>query len=290
MKDTPNNFLGIPPQHSSYGKAAIVILPVPYDLTSSYVKGADLGPAACIEASKNVELYDIETRSETYLRGIHTAEPIGGSSSDELNNGVYSAVKRCLADGKFVVTLGGEHSISYGPIKAHAEKHPRMSILQLDAHSDLRDEYEGNPHNHACIMARAGEIVDNIVAVGIRSQDRDELKRAKPGKMFYAEDLIGHRRMQGDWMEEVLAQLGDEVYVTIDLDVFEIGLMPSTGTPEPGGLGWYDVIGLLRRVAETRKIVGFDVVELCPGENKAPDFLAARLVYKLLAYCFSLKA
>jgi agmatinase len=283
-----NNFLGIPEQYSNYAKSAIAILPIPFDGTSSWIKGADKGPDALISASQTVEFYDIETRTELYKRGIHTMAPVLAATSEEMVRLGYESTRKLLADNKFVVTLGGEHAISQGPIQAHAEKHPKMSVLQLDAHSDMRDSYEGSKFNHACIMARAMEMVNTVVSVGIRAQDQSELVRVNPARMFYADEIMpAHNPIRKNWQDEVINELSEEVYVTIDLDVFEIGLMPSTGTPEPGGLGWYDVINLLKRVALKKKIIGFDVVELCPTENRAPDFLAAKLVYKLLNYTFS---
>ncbi len=196
---------------------------------------------------------------------------------------VYQKVKDLLKDKKFVVTLGGEHSISIGPIKAHSEFFDDMSILHLDAHSDRRDTYEGSKYSHACVMARAKEMTDKIISVGIRSMDSSELKNIDRNKMFYASEIFKSK----SWIKKAVSKLSKNVYVTIDLDVFDPSIMPSTGTPEPGGLNWYQVTDLLEMVSNKRNIVGADVVELCPSENKAPDFLAAKLIYKLLSYKFS---
>jgi agmatinase len=277
------NFGGLPPEYSEPGNSKIVVVPVPYDGTSTWVKGADRGPDAIIAASANVELYDIETGSEVYRKGIFTDKPVLESGSPQkMVEVVQRRVSRHLDEGKFVVVLGGEHSISTGCVRAHVQKHPGMSVLQLDAHSDLRDEYEGSKHNHACVMARIKELCP-IVQVGIRSMDISEKPSIDRDRVFFAHQIAGRL----DWIDRVVAQLGDKVYVTIDLDVFDPAVMPSTGTPEPGGLYWYEVMGLLAAVCRQRTVVGFDVMEMCPVDKQwAPDFLAAKLVYKFLSYTF----
>lgn len=276
------NFGGLSGQFSSYKQSRIVVLPVPFDKTSTWIKGADKGPAAIIDASWNMELYDIETDSEVYRKGIFTENKIKASGSRAMVDGVYGKVKSLLGDDKFVVVIGGEHSVSIGAVKAHAEVYKDLSVLHLDAHSDMRDSYEGNIYNHACVMSRVKEMVQNTVSVGIRSMDSAELERIVPEEIFYAYKIIDSM----EWIPEVLEKITQNVYVTIDLDVFDSSIMPSTGTPEPGGLRWAQVTGLLRRVAQNKKIAGFDVVELCPSRNRAPDFLAAKLIYKLLSYVF----
>ncbi len=281
--EIPRNFLNIPEEFSTYEKSKIAILPVPFDRTSTWLKGADLGPKAIIEASGNVEFYEIETGSEVYEKGIFTDNPILAKDSEEMLEKVGERAKALLDAGKFVVTLGGEHSVSIPVIKAHAEKFKGMSLLHLDAHADRRDEYQDNRLSHACVIARAQDIVKTIVSVGIRSMDASELESAKKDRIFYAHEIHG----RSDWMKKAVDALSENVYVTIDLDVFDPGIMPSTGTPEPGGLDWYEVLGLLREVAKKKRIVGFDVVELCPSpSNRAPDALAARLVQTLLSYVF----
>ncbi|MDO8282152.1 MAG: agmatinase [Thermodesulfovibrionia bacterium] len=280
---TPNNFCGLPQNHSSYKDSAIVIVPVPFDKTSTWGKGADKGPKAIIEASKNMELYDIETGSEVYKKGIHTSKAIISSTPAGMVNSVYNRTAKYISDGKFAVVLGGEHSVSFGSIKAHAESSKDMSILHLDAHSDMRDSYEGSKYNHACVMARAKEVSDTIVSVGIRSMDSSELGNINTQNMFYASYIQKNK----NWMEQAIKKLSANVYITIDLDVFDPSIMPSTGTPEPGGLGWYEVLELLQRVSIKKNIVGFDIMELCPSSvDKAPDFLAAKLIYKLLSFKF----
>ncbi len=286
MTTIPNNYGGLEKKYSSYNTAGVVILPIPFDKTSTWGKGADKGPKAIIEASKNMELYDIETGSEVYQKGIFTAKPIKENNSINMVEQAYKITKKFLDDKKFVVTLGGEHSVSYGPIKAFAKKYKDLSILHLDAHSDRRESYEGTKFSHACIMARAEEIVGNVVSVGTRSLDVTELPVLKKDKIFFAEQII----RSTDWMEKVIKQLSGQVYITIDLDVFDPAFLPSTGTPEPGGLDWYTVLKLLKLVIENKELVGCDVVELAPNkQEKSSDFLAAKLVYKILSYKFSLK-
>ncbi len=276
-------FGGLDAAYTGFGKAAIAVLPVPYDKTSTWIKGADKGPFALIEASYAVELYDIDTDFEVYKEGIHTCPSISeGSTPEHMITSVEKKVKELIDAGKFVVTLGGEHSISLGPIKAYRSRIKDLSVLQLDAHADLRDEYEGSPFNHACIMARVKELCP-IVQAGIRSMSYEEKAVAGPEKMFFAKDIM----MKYGWEDGVIDRLSENVYVTIDLDVFDPSIMPSTGTPEPGGLGWYQVTELLRKLSSKRNVVGFDVVELCPSKaNKSPDFVAAKLTYGFLSWIF----
>lgn len=264
----------------------IVIVPAPFDQTTTYGHGSEKGPAAIIEASRNVELYDIETDFEVYQVGIKTADPVHARTSKELQERLYQTVQDFLKEGKFVVTLGGEHAISAAPIKAHAEAFGPISVLQLDAHSDLIEAYGGNPYSHASVMARVSEMdgIEQIVSVGIRSMSSEELPMLSKTKTFFA-----HNLHEGNgWMEEAISALSDTVYITFDLDVFDSSLMPATGTPEPGGLFWHQVIPFLKLVAKKKNIVGFDVVELAPiSQMPAPDFLAAKLVYKLLSFVFN---
>ena len=277
------NFGDLPQRYCAYDKAKIVILPAPFDATSTWIKGADKGPAAIIEASANMETYDIETDSEVYKRGIFTDKPIKEKKSPEIMVAeLKTRVLRHLKNKKFVVTLGGEHSISTATIEAHAETFDNLSILQLDAHADLRDEYLGSKYNHACVMARVKEIAP-VVQVGIRSMDFSEQKNMDKSRVFFAQDIHDNN----NWFGKCLKKLTKNVYLTIDLDVFDPAIMPSTGTPEPGGLGWYRMLDFLKQLIKQKNVVGFDVVELCPNpQNKAPDFLAAKLIYKLLSYKF----
>lgn len=278
-------FGDLPEPFGDPARARVAIVPVPYDGTSTWLKGADRGPAAILEASAHLELYDIETSSEPYRRGIFTDSPVSeGSSPEAMARAVEERVSGHLEAGRFPVVLGGEHSVAIGAMRAAAARHPDLSFLQLDAHTDLRPEYEGSRYNHACVMARAREL-GPIVQVGIRSLDIAERAGLDPRRVFYAENLAAGRARRG-WAREVVRRLSRRVYLTLDLDVLDPAFMPSTGTPEPGGLDWYQVLELLRLLCRRRELVGFDLVELAPSDNRAPDFLAAKLVYKLLAYRF----
>ncbi|HZK06848.1 MAG TPA: agmatinase [Bacteroidales bacterium] len=281
--ETSEIFGGLEAQYAELASAVAVVLPVPYDETSTWGKGADNGPAAIIEASANMELYDIETDTEIYKTGIYTAEAVTEKSSPEaMVNAVEKAADKYLKQNKFLVGLGGEHSVTTGFVRAYARHFDNLSVLQLDAHTDLRPEYQGSPYSHASVMSRVREICP-FVQVGIRSMDIVEKPFLVDEKLFLAEDIYDN----DDWMEDAVDQLTENVFITIDLDVFDPSIMPSTGTPEPGGLYWYQVIKFLRRVIEEKNVVGFDVVELAPvDDNKAPDFLAAKLIYKLLTYKF----
>lgn len=276
------------PEEMRYEGAEIAILPVPYDGTSTWIKGADRGPEALLDASYNLEFYDIETATEVYRRGIATLEPVVEASSPEaMADEVERRMTAILDDGKFPVLIGGEHSVSIGAFRAMARRYPNLTILQLDAHSDMRDEYEGSPCNHACVMARAKELTPNITQVGIRSTAREELHNIDPKRTFHAYRIAE----DSEWVERVSAQLGEEVYITIDLDVFDPSVLPSTGTPEPGGLHYREVMGLLRRVIREHRVVGLDVVELCPNSAaKASDFLAAKLIYQFLSELYADRA
>jgi len=276
-------FADLPGIYCRQKDSAVVIVPVPYDETSTWGKGADKGPQAIIEASANMELYDIETDSQVFLNGIFTDKFLKCKKKPEyMIVQVEQKVTDLLDNGRFVVVIGGEHSVSIGSVSAFANKFKNLSVLQLDAHSDLRDEYNGSKYNHACVMSRIRRI-SPIVQVGIRSMDACEKQQLDKKNVFFAKDIHNKK----GWVEKVIARLKRNVYVTIDLDVFDPSIMPSTGTPEPGGLLWYDVLGLLKAVCQKKTVVGFDVVELKPDDmNKSPDFLAAKLIYKLLSYKF----
>ena len=277
------NYGALPSKYTDPEKARIVIIPVKFDGTSTWRKGADNGPAAIIEASENMELYDIETGTEIYRHGIYTADAFEGFfHPEEMVNEVKNEVDYYIKDGKFVVVIGGEHSVSIGTLEAHSQAYPGITVLQLDAHSDLREKYENSKYNHACVMARARKH-SPIVQVGIRSMDSSELQYADNSRIFYARDIVDNN----SWIPDVVSKLSEQVYITVDLDVFDPSIMPSTGTPEPGGLLWYPVLELFKAVVSSRNVVGFDVTELCPNKyNKAPDFMAAKLIYKILSYKF----
>lgn len=269
---------------SDYKGSEIHILPVPYDATSTWIKGSEHGPEALFDASVNLEFYDIETGLDIRERGIFTHKsPSMGSTPGEMVEAVRNAVTDIIDSHRFPVIVGGNHSISIGAIQAFASRFNDLTILQLDAHTDLRNEYLGSNLNHACTMARAREVAP-IVQAGIRSMCSDELPNADMDNIFFAHHL--HR--DPSLYNSVAGKLSTNVYITIDLDVFDPSIMPSTGTPEPGGLTWYDVTNFLALVASEHNIVGFDIVELCPNPaNRAPDFMAAKLLYQLLSYIFS---
>jgi agmatinase len=267
------------PEYTNEKNSAIVILPIPYDGTSTYQKGADKGPEALLESSYNLEFYDILTESEAFTKGIHTAPPVTEASSPEaMALAAEMVVAAYLNDDKFVVSIGGEHSVSIGPINAYVKKYKNLTILQLDAHSDLRDEYLGSKYNHACVMARAKEVAP-ILQVGIRSMDTCELKQMDKSRVVFAHEMRDNK----EWINKITSQLTDNVYITIDLDGFDPAYLPATGTPEPGGMDWWQAVDLIRAVNKKSNIVGFDIVELCPSPmHKASDFFAAKLLYQIL--------
>lgn len=267
-----------------YGESRIIIVPVPYDETSTWMKGSDKGPDAILEASPNLEFYDIETSSEAHLAGIHTIEPILVKDTPaSLVEAVRQKIRSLLAEGKFPVIIGGNHTVPIGAFRAYSEVYKNLTILQLDAHADLRQSYEGSAYNHACAMARARECAP-VVQLGIRSMSKEEVPFADAGRIFYAHNLHNDKTLY----RKALDMLTENVYLTIDLDVLDPSLMPSTGTPEPGGPDYRDIMNFIRTVISERNLVGFDVVELCPSpSNKAPDFVAARIIYQILSYRFS---
>ena len=279
MKD----YAGVEEHWGAYDRAKVLLQSIPYDGTSTWGKGADGGFDSFLEATENMELFDIETQSEVYMQGVNILEPITENSSPEaVFKAVYSKTQELLKTGKYLSFFGGEHSISIGIIKAFYEKYENLSVLQLDAHTDLRPEYHGSPYNHACAVYDASQNA-NLVQVGIRSMDIEERKYIQPGNCFFAHNMYDNE----DWMDASIAQLTDKVYLTIDLDAFDPSIMPATGTPEPGGLGWYETLKYLRRVFKEKEVVGFDIVELAPhSAHKAANFLAAKLYYKLLSYKF----
>ncbi|MBI2133875.1 agmatinase [Candidatus Woesearchaeota archaeon] len=279
---SPFNFGAIPRQLSGYEKSRIVILPVPYDATTSFKPGARDGPSAIISASRSMELFDLESGKNLSELGICTLDELDILVDPEkMASRVCEAVMQLLHDKKFVVMLGGEHSLSIGSVRAFKDSYPGLSVLHLDAHADLRDENGGSRFDHGCAARRISEICP-VVQAGIRSLSKEEADFIKESKqrIFFAKDMAEN----DSWMDEAISALGDEVYVTLDLDVLDPGIMPSVGTPEPGGLGWYPLLAFLKRVSGKKKVVGFDVVELSPQKNVSSDFLAAKLVYKMMGY------
>ena len=278
------NFGGIAPAFTVYKKAVFVVIPVPYDLTSTYQSGSRRGPGAILEASGNMELYDEELRKETYRFGIHTLPSLEADARGpaEMVDSVRRTVSRVAADGKIPVMLGGEHSISFGAVQAMKEIYPEITVLQLDAHADLRDAYQGTPYSHASVARRITEICP-LIQAGIRSLSVEEAEFMEEGRVrSHTADFILDG---GAWWETVCADLHGDLYLTVDLDVLDPAVMPSTGTPEPGGLAWRDLLRLVREAAKRCRIRGFDVVELAPIPGVvAPDFLAAKLVYRIMGY------
>ena len=277
------NFGGIYPECSIHD-ASFVVVPVPYDLTSTYQPGSRRGPAAIIEASTNMELYDEELKKETYLAGIHTILPLAVEARGPkyMINAVHKEISKIVSLNKIPVMLGGEHSISFGAVSAIKEKYPKLMVLQLDAHADLRESYQGSPFSHASVARRISEICP-LVQVGIRSMSKEEadfLPKSKV-KSYSADFALENKK----WCETICENLSGDVFISIDLDVFDPSIMPATGTPEPGGMYWKNVLHLLKTVSRSCRIRGFDVVELAPLPGiVAPDFMAAKLIYRLMGY------
>lgn len=278
-------YAGIPEEFGRLENASIVLLPVPYDGTSTWQKGADKGPEVFLSASENMELYDIETDEEVYRKGIYLADAVTENSSpEEMVEAVYSETKSYITKKKFVTIFGGEHSISIGTIRAFNESFDDLTVLQLDAHADLRMTYEGSACNHACALHEASKTT-NLIQVGIRSMDIAEKKWMNFDQTWFAQDM----EEEEYWQDAVIDQMTENVFITIDLDCFDPSILPSTGTPEPGGLKWYETLAFLRRTFTEKNVVGFDIVELCPNDvDKSSDFLAAKLYYKMLSYKFCL--
>lgn len=277
-------YAGIPDKYAGIDEAKTVLIPVPYDGTSTWQKGADKGPEAFLEASENMELYDIETRSEVYKKGIYLAPAIsesgGFKTPEKMVEAVYKTTKNYIKQDKFVTLFGGEHSVSIGSIRAFAESFEDLSVVQIDAHADLRPSYDGSSCNHACAVHEASKNT-NLIQVGIRSMDSSEVEHMDEGRTYFAHDLYE------DWMDDAIGQMTSNVFITIDLDAFDPSILPSTGTPEPGGLFWYETLDFLKLIFKKKNVVGFDIVELCPNPNeKSSDFLAAKLYYKMLTYKF----
>lgn len=285
------NFLAIDKKYSNYKDSQIVIISAPFEKTVSYGKGTGDGPKEILKASHYVEFYDEEMNRELcFEKGICTLQPLnfGKLPIPKAIDKIYREVSSHIKTGKFVVTLGGEHSLSVAPIKAHHEKFENLSILQIDAHSDLRQSYEGSIHSHASVMARVAEFNKNIVQVGIRAQCKDEAVFRKENNIrtFYSREIkLG---MYGDnWQELVSRSLTDNVYITFDVDGFDPSFLTATGTPEPGGLFWDETMNLLKIIGQDKNIVGFDVVELAPSKShSSSNFVTAKLVYKMLNYAF----
>jgi agmatinase len=283
---TPGEFGGTKPTTTNFDNSQVVILPIPLDRTTTYVPGTRMGPHEILVASSHMELWDEETETDVHSIGIFTLPelelPFG--TMDEVVREIRRVASEIVTRGKFPVVLGGEHSITPAVVAAVAARYPGISVLQIDAHADLRDSFMGTRHNHACAMRRVLEFA-RCTQVGIRSLSPEEASIAPtlPTEIFYDFNM----RQQDDWIDRVVDSLSEVVYITIDVDGFDPAIMPATGTPEPGGLTWYECLALLRRVIDTRRVVGCDIVELCPiPGNAAPNFMCAKLIYKILSYRF----
>lgn len=283
MTDPYTTFGKIEKEHADYASANVLLQSIPYDGTSTWGKGADEGFGAFLNAAEHMELYDIETDSEVYTEGIHILDAVEEDTSpDAMFKAVYESTKKLLKTDKFLTFFGGEHSVSIGIIKAFYEAFSDITILQIDAHTDLRPSYMGSPYNHACAVYDASKNA-NLVQVGIRSMDASEKEHLNPEQCYFAEDIYGAT----GWMSDSIGKMTGQVYITFDLDAFDPSIMPATGTPEPGGLDWNTAIRYLRQVFAEKEVLGFDIVELAPIEGiTAPDFLAAKLYYKMLSYKF----
>ena len=279
-----NTYAGIPAENATYENSKVVLVTVPYDGTSTWGKGADKGPELFLDASENMELYDIETDSEPYLQGVYRAGEVSENSTPEkMVEAVYNKTKERIKDREKLFTLiGGEHSVSIGSIRAVGEEYKQLTVLQLDAHTDLRPEFHGSKNNHACAVFEANQ-KHKLVQVGIRSMDAEEKQYLPHNRVFFAHEIANNE----NWIKEVLEKVTGNVYITIDLDAFDPSIAPSTGTPEPGGLQWYPTLKLLKKVFKKCNVVAFDIVELMDSPQAKPTaFLAAKLYYKMLAYYF----
>ena len=277
-----NTYAGIPAENATYENSKVVLVTVPYDGTSTWGKGANKGPELFLDASENMELYDIETDTEPYLQGVYMAGEVSEKSSPEkMVEAVYQKTKELVKDREKLFTLiGGEHSVSIGSIRAVGEEYHNLTVLQLDAHTDLRPEYHGSKNNHACAVFEANQ-KHKLVQVGIRSMDAEEKQYLPHKRVFFAHEIAKN----DNWIKDVLDKVSGNVYITIDLDAFDPSIAPSTGTPEPGGLQWYPTLKLLKKVFKKCNVVAFDIVELMDSSQAKPTaFLAAKLYYKMLAY------
>ncbi len=280
--EPPDTFLILDPDEHTLDRSRCVVLPVPYEETTSYRKGTRRGPEAIIRASAEMEDYDLELGCEPCSVGIHTAPALQPAEGPEAMAGrVREAVAGYAAQGKLVGMLGGEHSITSGAVAALAERHPGLSVLFFDAQADLRDDYQGWTHSHACAARRALDHASSLTLVGVRSMTAEEAAFARENGVALfprgAEPIAD--------VDAIVDTLGEDVYVSFDLDAFDPSFMAAVGTPEPGGMGWWEALRILRAVSEHRRIVGFDVVELAPDEGpEACAYTAAKLVYKLFGY------
>ena len=282
----PFNFGALPQELTDYDKSPVVILPVPYDKTTSYKSGTRDGPKAIIDASRYIEFYDEEAKKNFSEDGICTLDELEiVDDSKKMVERVYEATKVLVNEEKKFVMIGGEHSLTSGAVRAFKEKYEGLSVLHVDAHADMADLNGENKWSHACVARRVYELCP-IVLVGVRSLSEEQAGFIKEEKIpvFWAHETL----QDTEWMDEAISKLSDVVYLTIDLDAFDPSIMPSVGTPQPGGFDWYTLLTFLRKLAEQKKVVGFDVMEFMPLQGvHAPDFTAAKLIYKLIGAFFS---
>lgn len=279
----PDGFLGLDGREADYGEARFAVLPIPYDATASFSAGARDGPRAIIAASRQLEDYDVELGRESYRAGIATLDPLepDARGPEAMHERIYKVARRIVRGGKFLIGLGGEHGVTPALVRAARGRYRQLSVLQIDAHADLRDTYHDSPYSHACVMRRVHELGVRTVAVGVRSYSRAEARFIRSTH----KKIIPARACQAgsDWIADALRSLGDPVYVTIDIDGFDPAYAPGTGTPEPGGLDWHQVADLLAAVADQRRIVGADVVEVRPlPPSTVTEYLAAKLIYRII--------
>lgn len=285
VEKLPHNFLALEPEFSDQQTARFAVLPIPYDATTSYRAGSRDGPQAIITASQQLELFDEELGAEFHKQGIATLDPLepNAAGPEAMQEDIYRAARRIVRRGKFLLGLGGEHSVSVGLIRAVAARHRKLSVLQIDAHLDLRDAYQQTPYSHACAMRRILPIVERLVPVGIRCVSLEEHRFLR--KSGIRPVTARQCAESDDWLDAAVDGLGERVYVSVDIDGFDPAVAPATGTPEPGGLDWYQVTSLLRAVAAERQIVAADVVEVLPAPGQVTtEYLAARLAYKIMCY------
>ena len=290
MSDQPANFLDLEEEYSSYENSSVVVLPIPYEKTVSYGKGTAMGPSAIIKASQSIELYDDELHCEPADVGIHTLKDIDYDfEPEQITEVIKSAIAKLLEDDKFIINLGGEHTITLGAVQGFKSHFQDFSVLSIDAHCDLRDTYEGKKICHATVMSRVVELGLPIVEVGIRSYSKEESQyiiNSEDVVVIHANDI----QTNGDWINQVVSNLKEKVYLSIDVDGLDPSVIPATGTPEPGGLGWYQVLALLKKLFSEKDVIGMDIVELSPIEElHGPDVLVAKLAYKAVGYKFFLK-
>lgn len=279
-------FGDLPDEYVSYEKSKAAILPIPFELTTTFLKGTERGPGELIKASRALEFFDEELGCEPYRVGIHTLEPlpVEGCSQDEAFDRIEAAARKVLLDGKFLVSLGGEHSITVPLVRAALAVEPDLVVVQLDAHADLRAEYQGSPYNHACVMRRVRELCP-AVQIGIRAMDLSEMALVRREGWFMVLDM--ERRNDPSWVERAMERINGPVYLTVDLDVCDPAMMPAVGTPEPGGFGWYELLEFLKVLFQRKRVLASDLVELCPRPGLEHSvFIASKLLYKIIAYRF----